>query len=353
MTLRHGPARARACAFAAAGLAVTMLLSIPARAEDATSAEWDKVVAAAKKEGTLVFYNGSSVNEPRAVTKRFEEKYGIRVATVEGTVSAIRERVRSEIASGRTLGDVHLSGITTGAQLRAAGFYMPHGGLPNMAKLKRQFVPEAGRPYFATVRIGRFAILVNSDQVKPADEPKSWLDLLDPKWKGKMLSGDPRTGGSAQVSYTVFYDKWGREYLDKLAKQDLTFASNTQIMERRVAQGEFPIDTTMAVSDIPTLHGLPVKAITPKEGSTYVITVAAMLKGAPHPNAARLFLNFYMSDEAQNEVSRFGADSPTGVVSPQMPAYMKPLIDQPLFGTADPFKLDDMVKLFEQVWGKR
>jgi len=310
----------------------------------------DALVAAAKKEGKVVFYNGTTINISRAVTKLFEQKYGIEVITVEGTVSAIRERVRTELASGRTIGDVRLSGVTTGAQEKAANFYVPHGDLANLAKLRSDLSKD---DTLVPVTVSRYVLMVNTSLVKPQDEPKSWFDVLDPKWRGKIISPDPRSGGSGQVTYVVLYDKYGRDFLDKLALQKPVFGNDPRVIQKQVAQGEYPLMVPLTLAEFPSLEGLPVKPIEPKEGPAYVTTVLAALKNGPNPNAARLFMNFYLSDEAQEQVSAYGSESVTGVISDKLPAYMKPLMQKPFLGTADPFKLDEMVKLFEGVFGKK
>jgi len=335
-----------------AGLAVACAgWTHPAAAQSAAQSdqEWEAVVAAAKKEGKLVFYNGTTVVVPRLITKAFEQKYGIQVDVAEGSPSAVRERVRSEQAAGRAIGDVHLVGITTGAPEKAAGTYEPHGYIPNARKLPARFKDDG---YMLGVTISRFAILMNTRLVKPEDEPKSWFDLLDPKWKGRMLSGDPRTGGGAQVSYTVFYDKYGKDFLQKLGDQKPEFMVDFALAERRTAQGEFAINYPFNVSSMANLRGLPIKAVMPKEGAPYVWSLVAKLKNAPHPNAARLFMNFFLEDEAQAIYSANGQESTTGVISDKLPEDMVPLFKADLIGTADPFKLPEMVKMFSELYGK-
>src|SRR4051812_11614105 len=92
------------------GLAALLAGTVGLRAQDA---DWEKVVAAAKKEGSLVIYNGTSQPAPKAIMKMFEQAYGITVNTVDGRPSEVRERIRAEQASGRFAGDLHIAGITT------------------------------------------------------------------------------------------------------------------------------------------------------------------------------------------------------------------------------------------------
>ena len=216
----------------AAMLAVAMLVPA-AHADDAS--DWNAVIAAAKKEGELTLYYGSSLPSPKQVVKMFQDKYGITVNTIEARPAEIRARVRTEQANGRFLGDIRIAGITSSAPEEKEGAYQAHQYLPNAAKLRPGF-EDTGKliPFMSN----RFGILINTRLVPPDQEPKSWADLLDPKWKGKILSIDPRVAGNAQGLYSVFYDHWGRGFLEKLAAQHPVFTREPPVANRRIAQGE-------------------------------------------------------------------------------------------------------------------
>jgi iron(III) transport system substrate-binding protein len=330
----------------AAGLALVAVGASGVSAQPAQ--DWDALVAAAKKEGKIVLYNGTSLNIAQAVSKAFEAKYGISVDAVNATPSAIRERVRTELANGRTIGDVRLAGVSSGVPEIALGFYQPPGALPNIGKAKNGYRDTTGTLVPATV--GRFTILVNTSMLSEAEQPKSWHDLLDPKWKGKIISTDPRTGGSGLTNYSVWYERFGKEFIDKLAAQNVTMGSDIRLMERQVARGEYPIHIPFTSSDLITLEGLPVKAVIPTDGEPTITTAMGLLKDAPHPNAGRLFMNFWLEDEAQKIISTFGSDNPTGIVSETTPAYMRPILAAPTIGEPDPLKLDEMQKMFAGIF---
>lgn len=262
--------------------------------------EWDKVIAEAKKEGRVVVYSAYvSPDTHDAINKAFEKKYGIKVDILMARGTELRERVRTEQSANRFLADVWhtaISNVQSGPQDQK--FTQPHGGLPDAANLKPEFkarITDTLAPIF-TINYG---FLVNSRLVKQGDEPKSWADLLDPKWQGKILSDDPRASGGGRVMFHMTADKFGRAYHEKLAKQNLVFGRDYQESIRRVARGEYAIYIPLILSQYKTLEGLPVRYVIPKEGVTYGSYGAPILKNPPHPNAARLMANFYLSDEAQ------------------------------------------------------
>jgi len=313
-------------------------IAAPAVAQDAA---WDQLAAAAKKEGKLVFYTSARRVVPRAMIRLFEEKYGIQVDAVEGTPAQMRERVRAERSSGRAIGDVRMSGITSGVPEAAEGHYQPHGGLPNSKLLRAPFADDGT---IVPVTIERWIMLINSTLVPPADEPKSWRDLTDPKWKGKIGSNDPRAPSGAVGMYGVLLDKLGPGFIEGVKANQPVFEKDNILGERRTAQGEFSIYVPLVMADMEMLQGLPVKPIAPAEGSPYITTVAAMMKDAPHPNAARLFLNFLMSPEAQEQNVKLASEAVIGIPADKVPAEMKAIMATPLMGTPDPATFDDTIK---------
>jgi hypothetical protein len=106
-----------------------------------------------------------------------------------------------------------------------------------------------------------YDILVNTEMVKPAEEPKSWKDLLDPRWKGKILADDMRVLGGGVVFFMVTYQTFGRGFHDKLAEQKPHMNRELRGNHRRVARGEYPIYIPFTIGDILDLKGLPVKSL--------------------------------------------------------------------------------------------
>jgi iron(III) transport system substrate-binding protein len=319
----------------------------PARAQT-PDAEWKKVVEAAKKEGKVVVYNGA-VGTPALpkVLAAFEARYGIRAELLEARASELRERIRTEQAAGKVLGDVSHNGSTTTALQLAEGTFVPYGVLPNGARPVAPFKADGTR---VPVYVIQYGILVNTDLVKPGEEPRSWKDLLHPRWKGKILADDMRALGGGAVFFMVTTQKFGKEFHDRLAEQQPHMNRELRGNYPRVARGEYPVYVPYTLPDILELKGLPVKAILPEEGCPYVRFDGAIFKGAPRPGAARLLLDFFLSDEAQLIYGNLGFVMTVGGLEARVPAEARTLAQAKLLGTTDPARQDEMLKLARTIY---
>lgn len=328
---------------AAAGVTSGSLLR-PAHAQS----DWDKLVEAARKEGRVVLYTAHvGVKFHADIAAAFQKRYGIAVEILEARASELRERIRTEQAAGRSIGDVSHNGATTTALQLKEGAFLPHGPLPALAGLQSQFKSDGTRvPLFAIV----YGMLVNTRLVPAGSEPKSWKDLLDPRWQGKILSDDVRALGGGSVFFFVTYEKFGPEFHQKLALQNLQFTRDIRESERRVARGEAAIWIPFSAANYPPLKGLPVKAVVPSEGATYVRYEAALLKGAPHPNAARLFMNYLIEKDAQAIYANGGnvpvIEGATVGAAPEV----RELIEVKLLGTTDAERQNDMLKAAKEIY---
>lgn len=317
-------------------------LSAPGHAQDA---DWAKVTAAAKQEGGLMVYGAGPVL--RALVTGFEKKYGIPSQMLDGRASETRERIRVEQQTGRVNADVFTSGAVTTTNMKGEGRFVEHGSLPNTAKLKDPFAADGTLvPYTANV----LAAMVNSNMIKPGDEPKSWRDMIDPKWQGKVLLDEPRTGGVGYVFFAVTYEKFGREYQEKFAALKPVIAPDPALAARRLATGEFPLYVGFAFHEYKGLKGLPVRVVIPEEGGMYSTLNAAIVKGAPHPNAARMFLNYMLEDDGQAIVAGFGSRSTTGTIPADTPEDIRRLLDAKLFGASKPEEQAMMNKLAKEIY---
>ena len=318
----------------ASAFALATLLAPAAQAQS-----WDDVIAAAKKEGKLTIYNGTNFAIIRKIGAEFTKKFGIRVDVLDGRATEIRERIRVEQSTNRTVASLSYSGWTTLSTQQAEGVWQNLGAIPNLKRLED---PVKDNGVLVPTVVGKFAMLVNTALVKPQDVPKTWNDLLHPRWKGKILSDDPRAAGAGNVWFEVLLGKFGRDFHEKFAAQGPVFNRLFPESQRRLARGEFEIYLPFNVSEFAGLKGLPVAPVIPEEGVPYVPFAFGILKDAPDANAARLFVDFNLSDEAQAMYAAEGFTPAVAAARARVPAELKLFVDAKLLGTTTVGKQNEM-----------
>ena len=328
-----------------AAIAVVVAALVGAANGASAQADWDKVVAEAKKEGKVVIYNGTNFKIVRKLGDQFQKDFGIAVEVLDGRASEIRERIRTEQAAGRAIGDLIYSGATSIALQTAEGAFKPHGPLPLAGNLAEPFTSNGT---FLPSSAGNFALLINTNLVK--EDIKSWKDLENPKWAGKILSDDPRALGGGQVWFEVTYRTFGKEFHEKIAAHKPVFSRVWAESNRRIARGEFPIYLPFNVSEYQSLEGLPVKVIIPVEGIPFVAFGTALLKDAPHPNAARLFMNFLLDPTRQLLFPTEGFRPSAKDMGPRIPEKVRPLTQAKAMGTTEPGKTQGYLDLAKEIY---
>lgn len=313
-----------------------------------SDSKWQKLVNDAKQEGKVVLYT-PAVGSPyhRQIGASFEKLFGIRFEALEARPSELRERVRAEQTAGRFLGDVLYNGSSASYLMAKDGHFQPHAELPNIRNLLPAFASDGVR---VPVNVQSYGILANRNLVKPADEPKSWFDLLDPKWKGKILSDDMRALGIGSVLFAVTYDAFGRDFHERLAAQKPVFSRNLRNDQMRVARAEYPLYITQLLPYFVQLKGLPVAFVVPKEGRPYIRFDVSVLRNAPRPNAANLFMNYLLEMETQLLYANAGFTPITKGVLEQTNDDIKALMDSKLLGTTDPTRQDEMLALANTIY---
>jgi iron(III) transport system substrate-binding protein len=334
------------------GLAIALfslmaVVAFPQPLAAQTEKEWSDVIAAAKSEGKLTVYVGINSTLTREIAKAFQAKYGIRVEILDGRPSEIRERIRSEMTAGRNIGDLSYNGGTSAELDLADGLFQPHGAVPNLKKIRSDFRLDGS---LVPLQISSFGILINTTLVKPEHEPRSWLDLLDPRWNGKILADDPRGFGGGAIFFGVTLQKLGRDFHEKLAQQKPTFARGYPESERRVARGEFAMFIPDTMTSYPSLKGLPVKLLLPKEGNPYIVSMMSVIKGSRSPNAARLFLNYFLDDESLQKFGGLGFAGPVDGMAASAPPDFQPFLAPKLLGTLNGSQIEEAIATAKAIY---
>lgn len=287
-------------------------------------AEWDKIVQAARREG-VVSVIGPQGNETReALSVGFQKKYpGIRVEVNTMAGNQIAPRMLTEIRARKYTTDVVVTGTTTAIEsLLPANSIVPlqpflvgpNSGDPSVWRGKKyNFSDSTGQYNLVFSAYAKAPFIYNPNLVKVA-EIKSWKDLLDPKWKGKMAMRDPTGAGGGLGNATLWYtnSELGKDFIQKFfAQQEVIISRDDRQMLDFVAQGKYHL--AIGPSDVLTNEligrGLPLKhahSLSLKEG-TYITAGNGSFvvpRDVPHPNAARLYLDYLMSKEGQLEWSK-------------------------------------------------
>jgi iron(III) transport system substrate-binding protein len=288
-----------ALALGAAGgaLFAEPLRAAPPPAEAITPA----LVEGARKEGKCAFYTAMDLAFAERLARTFEAKFpGVAVRVERSGAERIFTRIGQEYSSNIFAVDV----ANTADQAHCIvwkrdGWLQPY--LPEeVAKHydKSYYDPDA---LHITTRILVSPMAYNTNLVKDEDAPKSFADLLDPKWSGKMVKAHPAYSGTIMnATFQIARDLgWG--YLEKLAKQNVLQVQSATDTPKKIALGERPImvDGAGYLVIRGKEDGQPVDVIYPAEGTPLATSPSAVFKRAPNPNAARLFQNWMHSREGQ------------------------------------------------------
>jgi len=285
-------ARLKGIAAALAALAI----AAPAAAQETTPS----MVAAAEKEGKVVWYASVDVKVAEEVAKAFKEQYPkIEVEVERSGSERVLQRINQEYQSG-----IHNVDIVNSSDASHFLFWKQQKWLaPHTPPDVRKFAPQYKDPegYFATWRASLSCMAYNTNIVKDADAPKGYKDLLDPKWKGKLTKAHPGYSGTALTGTYALVKVLGWGYFESLAKQGVQQLQSTTATPKSIASGEraVMVDGNEYNVFIEMKKKSPVKPIYAVEGTPFISSPTAIFAEAPHPNAARVFENFIYTPKIQ------------------------------------------------------
>jgi len=283
------------------GLAVAVAIALLAGLVGGGNAQTaSKHLEAAKKEGKVVWYTSLALPTAEKIAKLFEAAYpGVKVEVHRTGSQRILQRVMQELQANLKLVDViHTSDAGHFVLLKDKKLllkYTPAG----VDVFPPGFKDRDG--YYYGLRATVNVIAYNSKIISAAEAPRTWKDLLDPKWKGRLVTAHPGYSGVIATHVLALVHLYGWDYWKQLAQNRLMLVQSAVDPSGVVASGERPVavnggDYTFYQTK---KKGNPVEIVYPKEGVPLVISPSAIAAGAPHPNAAKLFTDFTFSKEVQ------------------------------------------------------
>jgi iron(III) transport system substrate-binding protein len=355
-------------------LAWMSLLSLTglANAGAAWQEEWDRVLQAAKKEGKVAMIGPVGADRRDALTIAFERKYGIAVEYHADSGAGILPRLSAERKADRYLWDVVVSGTTTGLEnlipARVLDSLEPNLILPEVKDLKLwrngalEFL-DPGRQLLVMTPFQRGTLFVNPTLANPK-EFKSYKDLLDHKWKGKIIADDPRKSGPGQATFAFFFlhPELGVNFIRAIAGQGLTLLRDYAQEVNMLGQGRYSVGLGFSdsLAEQRAKQGVPVEIVDIrqlKEGSDISPASGGLsiFNRAPHPNAAKVYINWLLSKEGQTINARATGyisnrlDVPTDHAAPwrvPQPGSIKTYTREAIN------KKDDLLPILNEVFGR-
>ncbi|MDP2644872.1 MAG: extracellular solute-binding protein [Desulfobacterales bacterium] len=318
-------------------VAATLLGYVKAAAQ--WEAQWQKTLAAGKKEGKVMLYGSEVASAVRGQAPEFKKQFGIDIEITTGRGSEVAQKLRAEKAAGLHLADVIISGGNTMFSVKKMGVTEPMDDkliLPEVTNPKLWYTLDH-LPWLEDARHSLYFyaypnrdISINTDLVKPG-EIQSWQDFLKPRFKGKIVWSDPSVAGSGfnGFSTNILNKVTDEKYYRKLvATQDITLSRNQRQMAEWLARGKYAVAVSVPGGAMAQVldAGAHIDYVAVKEGTylSYDSGIVGIAARAPHPNAAKVFVNWFLSRDGQDFAQRVTKymsarnDIPTeGIVNPK------------------------------------
>jgi iron(III) transport system substrate-binding protein len=293
---------------------VAVCFFISSLAAGAWAQDRDAVIAKAKEEKVFVYYSTTDIRDGTAMVHAFQKKYPfiepklLRLGSTQVVVKVLQEH----------RGGVHLFDVISATsfqfyEISKEGLFQKYES-PERRAFAEDFKDKEG--FWVSAYHNAGVMAYNTNLLKPQELPRSYDDLLDAKWKGKMLMDSRETEWYASMLQILGREK-GLRLMRGLAKQDLSFRPGRTLITQVLASGEAPL----AVNDYDHLvqsakkRGAPVESL-PVTPVVSRVTPIALGRYAPHPNVGKLFIDFSLSEEGQKILRGFGRSSARSGIEP-------------------------------------
>jgi len=299
--MRQGKISRREVLKGSSALAFAVYASPISAAAPPPTAITPDLVKAAQKEGKIVWYTSVDLPLAEKVAKSFEAKYsGIAVRVERAGAERVFQRISQEYGSNiRAVDVVNSSDAAHFIVWKRDGWLAPY-----VPEDVAQHYPAEHRDddgMFASFRVWLSIIAYNANLVKREEAPKSFADLLDPKWMNKIVKAHPGYSGTIMTATFQMARDLGWDYFEKLAKQKVMQVQSSADPPKKLALGERSLMADGNEYNVLQLKesGQPVEPVYATEGSPLIVGPNGIFKSAPNPNAARLFQSYSFTVEAQ------------------------------------------------------
>ncbi len=335
-----------------AGLVSLGIAGTAAAQAPAPTAITPELVAAATKEGKVVYYTAVDVKVAEQIAKVFEAKYpGIKVQVERSGAERVFQRIGQEYTS-----KIYNVDVVNSSDAAHFVYWKREGWLAPVVPddVAKHFAPAYKDPdgMHAAWRITLSPIAYNTKLVTAAEAPKSYADLLDPKWSGKIVKAHPGYSGTILTQTFQVSRDVGWTYFEKLALQKVMQVQSATDPPNKVVSGERPIMSDGTEYNVLLLKqsGAPIEVVYPTEGTPLVVGPSGVMKNAPNPNAARLFHIWSFTSEAQQTMVDVGALR-SAHPAVKEPAGRKPLSEIKLMKD-DPVEVDKQSEAIKERYTK-
>jgi iron(III) transport system substrate-binding protein len=293
------------------------------------------LVEAAKKEGKVTYYTAMDLSVAEPVAKAFEARYpGIKVAVERSGAERIFNRIGQEMASKIYRVDVvNGSDAAHFISWKREGWLAPYLSEEMARDLPAEMVDPDG--LYCNQRTHLCAIAYNTKMVAPADAPRGYRDLLDPKYAGKLVKAHPGYSGTIMTATQQISRELGWSWFEKLARQKVLQVQSATEPPKRIEAGEraIAVDGSDYLFWLAKERGSPVEVVLASEGTPQISNPMGVFKSAPNPNAARLMVSWIMSAEGQSFIVNLSGQYPAN-------KQVKPKPGRPLLSQVKTFKED-------------
>jgi iron(III) transport system substrate-binding protein len=288
-------------------------------AEAKRPAEWDKAVESARAEGKIVLAIPPATELRTALEPLLKQRFGLEAELVSAPGPKNASRIAAEKKAGVSYFDAIICGTGTAAGLTHDGMLEPIENFWILAEVKDPKQWWGGHIWEDNVSTSKFLYSFLADvsthstwyntTLAKAQELRTFEDYLNPKWKGRIGFSDPRVPSSGQSIWSFMWEHRGEEFLKKLVEQDLFLTRDLRQLADALAKGKVALAFGLGRSQTEPFikAGLPLKpAPVTKEGlpASNAFGVLGVIKDPPHPNATKVFVNWFLGREGQDWYSR-------------------------------------------------